>query len=286
MFLGTPAIAVPPLRAVHEAGFDIAGVITGPDRRRGRGGATSPSPVKAAALELGLPVAHDPADAATLGADLGIVVAYGRILRRELLEAVPMINLHFSLLPRWRGAAPVERAILAGDEITGVCVMDVAEGLDEGDVHACVEVPITSTTTADDLAAELTAAGSRLLVDTLRTGLGDPRPQHGETTYAAKLFPEDRHLDWNRSAEELDRIVRIGGAWSTFRGRRFRILTAEPDPDGSVTAPGALRADGIGTGAGILRPLTVQAEGRGPVTYDAWWNGARPDENERLGAPS
>lgn len=279
-------MAVPPLQALHEAGFDIAAVITGPDRRRGRGGVTSPSPVKAAALELGLPVAHDPAAATTFDADLGIVVAYGRILRRELLETLPMINLHFSLLPRWRGAAPVERAILAGDTVTGVCVMDVAEGLDEGDVHACVEVPITSATTAQQLADELTEAGSTLLIDTLRAGLANPQPQRGETTYAAKIFPVDRHLDWTRPAVELDRIVRIGGAWTTFRGRRFRILTAETDPDGPALPPGALRADRIGTGAGTLRPLTVQAEGRGPVSYDDWWNGARPDEDERLGAES
>src|SRR5699024_6785633 len=129
VYLGTPAMAVEPLRALDAAGFEIVRVITGPDRRRGRGGATSPSPVKAAAIDLGIDVTHDPADAVTVGADLGVVVAYGRIISRDLLVQLPMVNLHFSLLPRWRGAAPVERAILAGDDRSGVCVMAVEEGL-------------------------------------------------------------------------------------------------------------------------------------------------------------
>lgn len=277
-------MAVPPLRALHEAGFDIVRVITGADRRRGRGGATTPSPVKAAALDLGIEVRHDPADAADVDADLGVVVAYGRILRPDLLRRLPMINLHFSLLPRWRGAAPVERAILAGDDRTGVCVMAVDEGLDEGAVHARAEVPIGSRTTAAQLAEELTAVGSRLLVDTLRSGLGEPEPQVGEVTYAAKLFADDRHLDWSRNTVELDRIVRIGGAWTTFRGRRFKILEATPASADRMLEPGQTDHDLIGTGDGALRPLVVQAEGRGPVPWPDWRNGAQPTGSERFGA--
>lgn len=284
VYLGTPQVAVPPLRALHEAGFDIVRVITGADRRRGRGGATTPSPVKAAALDLGIEVRHDPADAADVDADLGVVVAYGRILRPDLLRRLPMINLHFSLLPRWRGAAPVERAILAGDDRTGVCVMAVDEGLDEGAVHARAEVPIGARTTAAQLAEELTEVGARLLVDTLRSGLGEPEPQEGEVTYAAKLFTEDRHLDWTRPTIELDRIVRIGGAWTTFRGRRFKILEAEPGPDGAGPEPGVPGDGVIGTGDGGLRPLVVQAEGRAPASYADWRNGAQPGPDDRFGA--
>ena len=134
VYLGTPEMAVPPLRALVAAGHDVALVITRADRRRGRGGATSPSPVKAAAVELGVPVSHDVDDVLTAGAELGVVVAFGRIIKPHVLAALPMVNVHFSLLPRWRGAAPVERALLAGDTETGVCIMDVEEGLDTGGV--------------------------------------------------------------------------------------------------------------------------------------------------------
>ena len=127
VYLGSPEAAVAPLRALHAAGHDIVLVVSQPDRRRGRGGAMSPSPVKAAALELGVPVTERIDDVVESGAELGVVVAYGRLIRPHVLAAVPMVNLHFSLLPRWRGAAPVERAILAGDTVTGVCVMDVAD---------------------------------------------------------------------------------------------------------------------------------------------------------------
>ena len=136
VYLGTPALAVAPLRALHAAGYDIPLVVSAPDRRRGRGGATMPSPVKAAALELGLDVTADPDDVLDVDADLGVVVAYGRLIKPHLLEALPFVNLHFSLLPRWRGAAPVERAILAGDDVTGVCLMAVEEDLDTGGVYA------------------------------------------------------------------------------------------------------------------------------------------------------
>ena len=135
-------MAVAPLLALHEAGFDIAHVVSRPDAKRGRGGALVPSPVKRAAIELGLPVSDRVDDVIGVGADLGVVVAYGRIIRPNVLDALAMVNLHFSLLPRWRGAAPVERAILAGDDRTGVCVMAVEEGLDTGGIYALAEVAI------------------------------------------------------------------------------------------------------------------------------------------------
>src|SRR6476659_8865028 len=136
VYLGTPATAVPPLQALVTSGWDVALVVTGADTRRGRGSATSPSPVKAAALELGLPVAHRVEEVLDAGADLGVVVAFGRLIRRPVLERLGFVNLHFSLLPRWRGAAPVERARLAGDAETGVCLMQLEEGLDTGPVFA------------------------------------------------------------------------------------------------------------------------------------------------------
>ena len=276
-------MAVPPLEALHAAGFDIALVVTGEDKRRGRRAEPSPTPVKLAALALGIPVAHDPTEAATAGADLGVVVAYGRILRRPLLEALPMVNLHFSLLPRWRGAAPVERALLAGDERTGVCVMAVDEALDTGDVYARAELAIRRTSTADELRAQLTDLGSSLLVRTLTEGLGTPEPQVGETTYADKLGQEELRLRWDRAAEELDRVVRVGGAWTTCRGKRLKVQRAEVVDGAPLGLPGAIDGVVVACGSGNLRLVEVQPEGKGPVAAEAWANGARLDAGERLG---
>ena len=188
-------MAVPPLEALVERRFDVALVVTRPDKRRGRGSALQPSPVKAAAATLGLEVTHRVDDVVAVGADLGVVVAYGKLVKRHVLEAVPMVNLHFSLLPRWRGAAPVERALLAGDTETGVCLMQLEEGLDTGPVFGCERVPITARTTAAALRADLVRAGTDLLVGHLEAGLGDPRPQTGEPTYAAKIEPGELAID-------------------------------------------------------------------------------------------
>src|SRR6478609_8307467 len=176
-YLGTPEMAVPPLRALVDAGFEVPLVISRPDKRRGRRGEPTPSPVKAAAADLGIPVSDDVDDLLGADIDLAVVVAFGRIIKPHVLDVVPMVNLHFSLLPRWRGAAPVERAILAGDERTGVCVMVVEEGLDTGGVYARSELAIRQSNTAAELAQQLTAVGSALLVDTLRAGIGAPEPQ-------------------------------------------------------------------------------------------------------------
>lgn len=284
MYLGTPEMAVPPLHALCDAGFEVALVITGHDKRRGRRAEPSPTPVKLAAIERDLPVSHDPGDAADVGADLGVVVAFGQILRRPLLEAVPMVNLHFSLLPRWRGAAPVERALLAGDQTTGVCVMAVEEGLDTGGVYAQAHLAIRRSSTAAELGAQLTEVGSALLVKTLRAGLGEPVPQAGDVTYAAKIGPADLWLDWGRRAAELDRIVRVGGAWTTFRGRRLKVLAARPWPDQDPGASaGTLVDDRVTTGDGSLQLVTVQPEGKAASPFASWANGARPEPGERLG---
>ena len=285
-FLGTPDIAVPPLRALVEAGHDVVLVVTRADRRRGRGSATSPSPVKAAALELGLPVSHDIDDLLmSRDAELGVVVAYGRIIKPHVLAALPMVNVHFSLLPRWRGAAPVERALLAGDVVTGVCVMDVEEGLDTGAVYACRELPIGPTATAADLRAELVDVGTRLLVDVLSQPLPEPTPQAGTTTYADKITPEELELRWDRPAGELARWVRVGGTWTTFRGRRLKVHEVAVTPDGGE--PGILGADSatVGTGDGGLRLVRVQPEGKSVMTWSDFANGAHPRARERLGPP-
>ena len=179
VYLGTPAMAVPPLEALVDAGHQVALVVTGVDKRRGRGAELSPTPVKVCAERLGIPVSHIVDDVLTTDAELGVVVAFGRLIKPHVLVGLPMVNLHFSLLPRWRGAAPVERALLAGDDMTGVCVMAVEEGLDTGGVYATAEVPIGPTTTADELRRELVAVGTELLVDTLATGLGQPVAQAG-----------------------------------------------------------------------------------------------------------
>lgn len=283
VYLGTPDIAVPPLRALPDAGFDVALVITRPDTRRGRGGRSTPSPVKQAALDLGLAVAHEPEDALAVEADLGVVVAYGRIIRPAVLDSLPMVNLHFSLLPRWRGAAPVERAVLAGDERSGVCVMAVEEGLDTGGIYAQTVVGIRRESTADALRQQLVTVGTPLLVNTLLAGLAEPRPQSGEVTYADKLTADDLRLDWERPAVELHRIVRVGGAWTTFRGRRLKVQSAEVSEGDGSGRPGELDGNQVVTGAGMLGLLSVQPEGRSAMPFDTWANGARLGPGDRLG---
>jgi methionyl-tRNA formyltransferase len=279
VFLGTPDVAVAPLRALHVAGHRIALVVTGPDRRRGRGGATSPSPVKAAALELGLDVSSELDDVLGVDAELGVVVAYGRIVPARVLDALPMVNLHFSLLPRWRGAAPVERAILAGDRRTGVCLMQLEEGLDTGGVHACVEVDVDDHETAAQLRDRLSVLGAALLVDALENGLGEPTPQpeHG-VTYASKLEAADRRLDWADPAIQLDRVVRIGSAWTTLDGARLKVLAARPvDPPDGTEVPGTVtEGPVVRCGEGALLLERVGPEGRPAMPASDWANGARP----------
>jgi methionyl-tRNA formyltransferase len=264
------------------AGHEVALVVTRPDKRRRRKGEPEPSPVKAAALELGLPVSEDPDDLVGLGAELGVVVAYGRIIKPHVLEALPMVNLHFSLLPRWRGAAPVERALLAGDEVTGVCVMEVVDELDAGAVYATAEVPIGPEDTLESLRTTLVDEGTRLLVEGLAAGLGEPVAQEGEVVYAEKLSSEDLRLDWTRSAAELDRVVRVGGAWTTFRDKRLKVHVARPSAEPTVAAPGSLEGVQVATGEGSLELVEVQPEGKARQAAAAWANGAHLGPEDRL----
>lgn len=298
-FLGTPQAAVPMLSALVETGFDVPLVVSQPDRRRGRRSQPSPSPVKAAALDLGLDVSHDPYDLVDLDVDLGVVVAYGRLLRRDLLEQVAMVNVHFSLLPRWRGAAPVEHAILAGDARTGVCIMRITEGLDEGPVYRCVETAIDDDEPAAALTTRLADLGAELLVDVL-SALPEPVPQEGEVTTALKVDRSENQLDFTLPAVELHRRVRIGRAWSVFRGERLgieesRVILAD-DPTADAVdddRPGRLhlvtdregdRSVLVATGDGsFLRLLLVKPAGKRSMAAIEWWNGAHPDEGEALG---
>jgi methionyl-tRNA formyltransferase len=282
-------MAVPPLRALVEAGHDIALCVTRPDRRRGRGKEETPSPVKVAATELGLAVTHDMDDLASAGVELAVVVAYGRIIPARLLEQVPMVNLHFSLLPRWRGAAPVERAILAGDRQTGVCLMKVEEGLDTGPVYTQRIVPLDDDITLDALRGELVAVASTLVVEALADGVaGLPHPvaQTGEVTTAEKISKEDLHLDWTMSAVALRRVVRLGKAWTTFRGKRLTVLQAAL---GGVEVqrvsgpPGSLDGAVVVTGNGSLVLQQVRPESRSPMSADEWLRGVRPARGELLG---
>jgi methionyl-tRNA formyltransferase len=269
-FLGTPEAAVPPLRALAADGHDIAVVVTQPDKKRGRGGALVASPVKAAAVELGLPVAHQVDAVLDADAALGVVVAFGKLIKPHVLERLPMVNVHFSLLPRWRGAAPVERAILAGDAETGVCLMAVDEGLDTGGVYACERLAVDPEETADELRSRLVEVGTRLLVERLRDpdGLGDPAEQVGEPTYASKIEPDELEIDWSAPAEDVHRLIRLGRAWTTFRGKRLRVLRASLDPS----------AKGFACHGLVL--TEVQPEGKAPMPATAWMNGARPAPDE------
>jgi methionyl-tRNA formyltransferase len=272
---------VAPLRALVEAGFEIALVVSRPDAKRGRGSGLTPSPVKAAALELGLPVTSRVDDVIGAGAELGVVVAFGRIIKPHVLDALPMVNLHFSLLPRWRGAAPVERAILAGDVRTGVCLMDVAEGLDTGGVRAEAELDIGPDETADELRIRLVEAGTGLLLHGLTAGLYPAAPQMGEPTYADKIDPDELRLEWERPAIELHRRVRVGGAHTSWRGRRLkvwrsRVVDEQTSPAGAAGGPGTLLGLGVHTADGLLELVEVQPEGKGRMDAGAWRRGLQP----------
>ncbi len=296
VYLGSPEAAVAPLRALVDAGHEVLLVVSQPDRRRGRGSALSPSPVKAAALELGLRTTDnvdDILDVVAAGAELGIVVAYGKLIRPHLLRALPFLNIHFSLLPRWRGAAPVERALLAGDPETGMCLMGLEEGLDTGPVFRRVVTPIDPDEPVSELRDRLVAIGTEVLVDALRDGfgsLGSPEAQTGVATHAAKLESAEFRIDWSRPTVDMYRLIRLGLAWTTFRGKRLKVLAASPVPPGSPpegapenAVPGSIVGPCVAAGDGWLELTTVQPEGKSPMDIAAWRNGFQPGSDEVLG---
>lgn len=291
VYLGTPADAVLPLEALVHVGHEVALVVTQPDRRRSRGGDADLSPVKRAALELGLPVvtpvkAREAVDdVRDSGAELGVTVAFGQLLPKSLLDALPLgfVNLHFSLLPRWRGAAPVERAMLAGDRETGVCLMRIDEGLDTGPVYASVSTPIHADETAGELHARLVEQGTELLLDELpELPSAIPVDQEGEPTYADKLSVDEFEIDWSRSAGEIDRLIRAGnprpGAWTIADGHRLKVWRALLPDDAAAGPPGTISADGrVATRHGALELLEVQPENKGRMAAKAWLAGHRHD---------
>lgn len=279
VFLGTPEPAAFILTQLIDAGFQIAHVVTRKDARRGRGAQTSGSPVKVVAQSHGIEVSHD-LEWIKKNAHLnllGIVVAYGRLIPVEVLHLTPMINVHFSLLPRWRGAAPVERAILAGDDVTGVCIMDLEETLDTGPIHACREVPLTSAHTASSLLHELAEVGSEILIELLTRGVSTATPQTGEATYAAKISSSEACIDWNDAAVAIHRKIRALRSFTTIDGVRLRILEADISNVVSDARPGQCGADAVvAAGEGSLVLVRVQPEGKNPMDAAAWLRGRSP----------
>lgn len=291
VYFGTPDTAVAPLRALVDAGVKVLLVVTRADARRGRGEAVSHCPVKRAAIEMGLPVAHDLFDVSVLNTRglLGVVVAYGRLIPVSLLAHVPMVNLHFSLLPRWRGAAPVERAILAGDRTTGACIMRVVEGLDTGEVFRKCEIDIGATETAVELRTRLLDEAIPLLLDVVTNGAGAGVRQTGQSTYAAKIVSDDLAFDWRLSAEHLARITRIGVGHAIFRGKRLNIRTSRVMDEPVSLVPGeflGLCPQGIivSTGQCSICLQNVQPEGKPILDAVSWARGARLQQNERFGS--
>ncbi len=277
-FLGTPQAAVPSLVALVGAGHEVRVVITRPDRRRGRGSQLQASPVKVAALELGLRVEHSLGEVESADVERGIVVAYGAMIPSSLLERVPMLNVHFSLLPRWRGAAPVQRAILAGDLETGVSVMSLEPALDTGPVHLERRTAIGEMS-ADEATEELARMGADALIKVLATPdlLANPKEQVGEVTYAEKLTKETLHLQATMDCATLRRTVRLGRAYAFVQGRRLRIDAVHPVEH--VVAPGTIEVVGrdvlMGVADGSVALDELQPEGSSPMSAFAWWSGGR-----------
>lgn len=302
MFFGTPDWAVPSLRALVSSGADVAAVVTNPDRPAGRGYELSPPPVKLAALELGLEVvqpksARDPEFETWLrdvAPDVCAVVAYGKILPKTLLD-VPkrgFVNLHFSLLPKYRGAAPVQRAVMDGCDRTGVAIMVLTEGMDEGPVLSMTEVAIRPEETAGELGERLAQLGAPLLAETLEgyvTGRLEPQEQdHGAATYAPKITSEEARIDWTRSAREVVSLVRglnpAPGAWTALGDVRLKVHRATA-MDGTG-APGVVldpQTLVVAAGEGAVRLDIVQPAGKKQMEGSVFSRGARLPDGTTLG---
>jgi methionyl-tRNA formyltransferase len=305
LFAGTPDDAVPSLDLLLASAHEVAAVLTRPDARSGRGRKVSRSPVAERADEAGVPVLQprSPRDPeflqqlADLAVDCAPVVAYGALVPQAALD-LPRhgwVNLHFSLLPAWRGAAPVQHAVMAGDEVTGASTFRLEAGLDTGPVYGVVTEPIAPRDTAGDLLGRLAVSGARLLLATL-DGIADgtlaPEPQPAEgVSLAPRIEPADARVDWALPAHVVDRRVRgvtpAPGAWTTWRGDRLRLGPVEPLPSSLGLAPGELSVGTtgvlVGTGRGAVRLGDMQPAGKRVLPAADWARGARPAPGERVG---
>jgi len=309
VFFGTPEFAVPTLDALLRSRHTVVGVVTQPDRPRGRGQKRSAAPVKARALIAGLPVLQperlkDPAfleSLAALGADLGVVAAYGKILTDAVLATPPLglINVHASLLPRYRGAAPVHRAIIAGERETGVTIMRVVKALDAGPMLSAVHRPIGPEDTSDEVERDLSGLGADLLVSTtddLASGRGHETPQdEAAATYAQRLTKDDGGVDWKWPADRLHNLVRGLHPWPhafTFHQnrrlilRRSTVIAVEPEGPARYEPGTIVEAAGehlvVATGAGRLRLTEIQAEGKRPMSAREFLAGHHLAAGERF----
>ncbi|TLM72602.1 methionyl-tRNA formyltransferase [Pseudarthrobacter sp. NamB4] len=293
LFAGTPGVAVPSLDALAKAGFDIAAVLTRPDAPVGRKRVLTPSPVAARAAELGIEVIHaariDADTTAKISAvepDVAAIVAYGGLVPAAAL-GVPRhgwINLHFSLLPAWRGAAPVQRSIMAGDDVTGAVTFLLEEGLDTGPVFGTVTESVGPEDTAGQLLERLSHSGAVLLAQTLsaiEAGKASPQPQSGEVSLAPKLTLEDGRLNWRHPALAIGRQARgvtpEPGAWTLLDGQRVKLEPVRLRPDISSLAPGAVSVNGksvlVGTGSHAVELTRIQPAGKKMMAAADWARG-------------
>jgi len=310
VFLGTPRFAVPTLEALVTAGHEVAAVYTQPDRPKGRGQELAISPVKEAATRLGLRVCQPErvrhpdvvAELASVNAAAMVIVGYGQIVPQSIIDLprLGIVNVHASLLPRWRGAAPIQWSIAAGDTSTGVTTMMINAGLDTGDILLQSQAPIGADENALELNARLSVLGAKLLIETLdllAKGTCPRTPQvDAEATLARILRKEDGLIAWSSSAREIYNRSRgflpWPGAWTSFRGQRFNIWKCRPVPSnewmvGEALPAGLMHAIGkrllAGTGDGVLELLEVQLEGRNRVPVAAFMNGTRLTGDDMLG---
>jgi methionyl-tRNA formyltransferase len=304
VFAGSPAAAVPSLRAISATRHRVVSVLTREDSEQGRKRILTPTPVAESAAELGIPVikANRLAGRATeeisaLEPDLGVIVAYGGLVREPLLSTPRLgwINLHFSLLPRWRGAAPVQHAIIAGDEITGASVFQLVPELDAGDLYGQLTQRIGANETAGHLLGSLAEAGAELLVrviETLADGSARAEPQRGDVTLAPKLTLADGRVDWTADVSTVAHRIRgvtpEPGAFTTVDGARLKLLDAVIARDVPPLPPGHFAADGrrvlVGTASGPLELLRVQPAGKTAMAAADWWRG-RPQGTATVADP-
>lgn len=308
VFAGTPTAGLPSLNAIAGSHHDLLAVVTRPDARRGRGRQVEPSPVAQRAKDLGLQILRperpkDPeflAALAALSPDACPVVAYGALIPRAALDIPPhgWINLHFSILPAWRGAAPVQHAIMAGDDVTGASTFHLEQGLDTGPVYGVLTEPIGARDTAGDLLDRLAESGARLLLDTLdgiEAGNLHARQQPTDgVSLAPRLTTDDARVDWRLPARIVDRRIRgcspAPGAWTLLNGDRLGLGPVRVSPEGARPAPlgpGEIsigkRSVLVGTASSPVALGEVRAPGRRPMPAADWARGARPDAGQRLG---